>query len=967
TADAFIQEPIKGAAQALSDELRDDLIGRRLGAYRVTRLIGHGGMGAVYEAARADDQFDQQVAVKIIKRGMDTNFVRERFTRERRILARLEHPHIARLIDGGATEDGLPYFVMERVEGRPIGEYCEANQLSITDRLRLLRQVCAAVQFAHQNLVVHRDIKPSNILVTLDGSPKLLDFGIAKLINPDSSDDPARTMTELRMMTPDYASPEQVRGLAITTASDIYSLGAVLYELLTGKRPHQFKSYSMSEIERVVCEAETEKPSAAVARETAAPAKLRKQLAGDLDNIILMAMRKEPERRYQSVEQFSEDIRRHLEGLPVIARNDTFTYRAGKFARRHKLGIAAVALVILSLAGGVVATTRESRIARAERARAETEQARAERNLAEAQAQRIEADAQRTEAIRQRTEAETQRAEALNQRSAAERQRAEAETQRERAERRFTQVRKLANTFLFDFHDEIQHLAGSTKAREMVVKTALEYLDSLAKESADEPALERELAEAYRKVGDVQGDPFMFNLGHTDAAMQSYQKSVSMAQKLATQRGADVSIRRTLAQSYFKLGVLLSENGDRATGLPIMEQALSVAEPLLAETDDPGDSALVENCYDRIGGAYLDGGDPQRALENYQRTRQVVERRLKRHPSESARYRAGTSYAHIGEALSVMGDLAGAIENNRQSQAVYAALAAANPASAFYRRQLLVAHQWLGNLHGNPTSINLGDTAAALDHYQQVLRLAKELTAADPKETQARLHFANAYAKLGDVASESEPQRSAELYRQALAITRALLEASPNEFRFLRRQAQYLRNLASPLRRLGERHSALEHARQSFEIVESLAAKDPTNAPLQTDLYHSLMALAESQLSLNDHDAALEDYHRALVIAENSATAHPANIYLRWHLADAYSGLGQFHAILAAHSRTPSAERIAHWQAARDWLNKSLSVWDGWSAHGVSSVFNITKREQVARALARCEAALDKLSANPHR
>src|SRR5262249_9117604 len=196
---------------------------------------------------------------------------------------------------------------------------------------------------------------------------------------------------------------------------------------------------------------------------------------------------------------------------------------------------------------------------------------------------------------------------------------------------------------LFDFHDKIQNLAGATEAREMVVRTALEYLDSLAQEAADDPAIERELAEAYRKVGDVQGDPFMFNLGHTDAAMQSYQKSVRLAQKLAARRGADVAIRRTLAQSNFKLGVILSENGASATGLPMMEEALSVAGPLLAETDDPGDSALVENCLDRIGGIYLDGGDPQRAIENYRRTRQVVERRLERHPSESARYRVGTS------------------------------------------------------------------------------------------------------------------------------------------------------------------------------------------------------------------------------------------------------------------------------------------------------------------------------------
>src|SRR5262249_34794928 len=218
TAAPFIQGPVKGPAQSLSGDSRENLIGLRLGPYRITRLIGHGGMGAVYEAARADNQFDQQVAIKVIKRGMDTDFVRDRFSRERRILARLEHPHIARLMDGGATQDGLPYFVMEYVEGRTISEYCEANQLSIPERLKLFRQVCAAAQFAHQNLVVHRDIKPSNILVTPDGAPKLLDFGIAKLIDPELSDDPARTMTELRMMTPDYASPEQVRGLAVTTA-----------------------------------------------------------------------------------------------------------------------------------------------------------------------------------------------------------------------------------------------------------------------------------------------------------------------------------------------------------------------------------------------------------------------------------------------------------------------------------------------------------------------------------------------------------------------------------------------------------------------------------------------------------------------------------------------------------------------------------------------------------------------------
>jgi eukaryotic-like serine/threonine-protein kinase len=309
-AENFIEAP---PAEMAADWLnaKESRAGQTIGHYHLIRRIGRGGIGEVYEATRAKRQFEQQVAIKIIKRGMDTDFVRDRFTRERRILARLEHPHIARLIDGGATEDGLPYLVMEFVKGHAISEYCEANQLSINERLKLFRQVCAAVQFAHQNLVVHRDIKPSNILIGKDGVPKLLDFGIAKLLNLDPltlADAETRTVTEMRLMTPEYASPEQVHGKDITTASDIYSLGVVLYELLTGVRPHQFKTRSPFEIERAICDTETEKPSAAVTRSTNAPAKLRKQLAGDLDNIVLMAMRKEPERRYQSVQQFSEDI-----------------------------------------------------------------------------------------------------------------------------------------------------------------------------------------------------------------------------------------------------------------------------------------------------------------------------------------------------------------------------------------------------------------------------------------------------------------------------------------------------------------------------------------------------------------------------------------------------------------------------------------------------------------------------------
>ncbi len=326
----------------LVDDVPFGMIGRRVGSYKLVREIGRGGMGSVYLAIRADDEYQKQVAIKLIKRGMDTDFIIRRFRHERQILATLDHPYIAHLLDGGTTDDGLPYFVLEYIEGKSIYHYCDALKLNIPERIKLFRKVCAAVQYAHQQLVIHRDIKPGNILVTADGTPKLLDFGIAKILNPEFASqtlDP--TTAALRMMTPEYASPEQVRGEPVTTESDIYTLGVMLYELLTDHRPYRLRNRFSQELARIICEEEPERPSVIVGQievitvegsepfevtpDTVARARsstleqLRRQLSGSLDNIILKAMRKESERRYQSVEEFSEDLRRYLEGQPVQA------------------------------------------------------------------------------------------------------------------------------------------------------------------------------------------------------------------------------------------------------------------------------------------------------------------------------------------------------------------------------------------------------------------------------------------------------------------------------------------------------------------------------------------------------------------------------------------------------------------------------------------------------------------------
>ncbi len=359
--------------------------GRRLRGYELIREIGRGGMGIVYLAERADGTYRKQVAIKIVHAEGNNTEILERFRRERDILASLDHPNIARMIDGGSTEEGLPYFVMEYVDGQPIHRWCDERKLNIGQRLELFRSVCAAVQYAHQRLVVHRDLKPGNILVTADGTVKLLDFGIAKLLDTAPGGDLPATITMVRLMTPEYASPEQAKGEAITTLTDVYSLGVVLYELLTGHRPYHLMSAAMHEIARVISEQEPTRPSDVVATTVDGaesergkrritpeavsevregdPNRLRKRLRGDLDSILLTTLRKEPARRYSSVEAFSEDLRRHLDNRPVSAREDRLWYRASRFARRHPGGVTAGVVVGLLLAAALGTATWGTRVA----------------------------------------------------------------------------------------------------------------------------------------------------------------------------------------------------------------------------------------------------------------------------------------------------------------------------------------------------------------------------------------------------------------------------------------------------------------------------------------------------------------------------------------------------------------------------------------------------------------------------
>ncbi|MGH9838704.1 MAG: protein kinase domain-containing protein [Blastocatellia bacterium] len=856
-ADEFIETP----AFALADATATPMIGKRIGAWRILREIGHGGMGTVYLAERADGQYREQAALKIVRRGMDTEFVLRRFRHERQILASLHHPNIARLLDGGTTEDGRPYFVMEHIEGRPIDEYCDERKLSIIERLRLFRTVCAAAHYAHQNLVIHRDIKPANILITApegkEGGapelPKLLDFGIAKILNPEISQTVEKTMTAMRLMTPEYASPEQVRGETVTTASDVYSLGVVLYELLTGHRPYRLSTILPSEIERVICEQEPARPSTVVTRveevfsadgqprkvtpemvsstREGHPDKLRRKLAGDLDNMMLMALRKEPARRYASVEHFSEDIRRYLEGLPVTARKDTFGYRADKFVRRNKAVVAAAALIVLSLVAGLIATVWQAR-------RAQSAQA--------------------------------------------------------GAERRFNEVWKLSNSYLFELHDAIKDLPGTTKARALIVQRALESLNSLAKEAASDPALQQDLAAAYLKVGDVQGRPGHANLGDRTGALASYRQALAIRQALVAQGRQDEAARQETATLQLRIGDVLQQNGDSAGALNSYREALVTAEkpqPQLRQ---------VASSLQRIAEMMARTGDPAGGLRKQQQAVLLVERLGSDSPHDpDAQRELFISYIKLGNLLAATGDKTGALQRYRQALPIAEAVARAKSPNVQAQRELAAAHDRVGNLLGAT-----GQTEDALVSYRAALRIREPLAEADPNNVESQRDLSISYDKLGGM-----------------------------------------------LTKLGDIEGALASYRRALAIDTPLAEKDPGNLVARLDCANSQEKIGDLLAKKGDLKAALDSHLQAMKVRATAFEADKDDIDIGRDLAASYARLGGIRALMAANGPVVAARPL--WQEARQWYQRSLEEYLKLQKRGALVGEDAAEPERLAREIAK--------------
>lgn len=753
-------------------------VGHRIGSYRILGEIGRGGMGTVHRAIRDDDQYQKQVAIKLM-RGLGSEFVIERFKAERQILANLEHPNIARLIDGGTTQEGWPYFSMEFVDGKPIDQYCAFRDLSIGERLELFLTVCAAVQYAHQRLVIHRDLKPSNILVSEEGTVKLLDFGIAKLLGTDAG--PGATLTALPLMTPEYASPEQVKGDSITTGSDVYSLGMLLYELLARRRAYQFSSRSAEEIARVVCQVEPEKPSAV------APPALSRHLKGDLDTIVQAAMRKDPARRYASVQELAQDIRRHLSGLPVLARGDTLSYRAGKFVQRHKAAVAASALVGLSLVGGIVATTRQARIAEANRAR---------------------------------------------------------------AERRFGDVRKLASAFLFEFHDAIKNLPGSTSARELVVKSAAEYLDSLLQEAQQDVDLQRELAAAFEHLGDIQGGGAGANLGDSAGALKSYDKAVAIRRALASRASADPRDVEAFAGLELLLGTFFINTGDLARAEDSFRSAARRLEALIA-SDGVDRGGRLAAAYHKLGYAQARRGDERTAFESLQTAISRGEAFVAAH-GQDASARASLAFIRndLAERYLRAGQPEAALENTQKARAIQEALIEADPHNARFQRDLIVALRSEGM-----QLFAVGRKKESLESFARGLALAETLLATDPRNRWNQVAVEMLGTSLGTALVEVGQARAGiERLRQAARIGEPVVREDPANA-FARNQlAEVYAHLGSSLvtSKLGERAAGegCQLLERAVEMWRALQTEGRASGEQQGDSERAASALARCKARL---------------------------------------------------------------------------------------------------------------------
>ncbi len=792
----------------------------RFGRYKLVRRIAQGGMGAVFEAVRVDD-FHKKVALKIIKQGLDSDFARTRFVQERQTLASLEHPYIARLLDGGETDDGSPYLVLEFVDGEPITDYCA--KLDRTARLRLFLKVCEAVEHAHRNLVVHRDLKPANILVTAVGEPKLLDFGIAKLLDSGSSN----AQTGFAALTPDYASPEQVRGEPITTASDVYSLGVILYQMLTGRKPYTLETATALEMDRVIC-----------VQPPAAPG-----LGDEIDHILMMALRKEPVRRYGGVQKFAEDIERYLDHRPVSARPDTIGYVAKKFVRRHWTAVAAAVALLFTIAGGVAATLHQARL----------------------------------------------------------------------ANQRFEQVRKLAHSFVFDYHDQLAKVEGTTAVREQMVTTALQYLDNLAQGAGSDLDLQKELAAAYQKVGDDQGSPSAPSLGHADQAIVSYRKAAEIHDRISLREPMH---RREAGGFYISFANMLRLTRDYAGAARLAELARTNLE--LAARERPDDTAIqleLARSWCLLGDLDEDVDLTTPAYEKNMRCDAIARGVLERTPGIEALKVADAAKQRVGTTARAIGRLAEALAAFDQDELLLNSMLTMEPNNPSFRRAFALLAQFRSTAWYDDTSPSLGDPARGLEYARQYLEAARLMTVHDPNNASARFSHAIALFRLSFPLKYSDRAGAVRSARESVRIFDELIAGGRTSYLFVSRRGRALRRLSEALLFAGSAAAARAAAAEALAVQRKVAARDSKDLQEAALLAMMLVTSAEAADGVGDSAGAAGLLMEANQVSEAVRSRNPKELSSLIPLARVCVALGEHW------RRNGGKEQTEHWyeEARRLW------------------------------------------------
>jgi len=777
--------------------------GETIGAYSLLSPIGHGGMGTVWLAERSDGRFERKVAIKFPHISVRGHAGEGRFKREGSILARLAHPNVAELVDAGVTPAGQPYLVLEYVDGTQIDTYCDIHKHGIDARIRLFLDVLAAVAHAHTNLIVHRDIKPSNVLVTNEGHVKLLDFGIAKLLEDQSQPAEATILTREAgsVLTPAYAAPEQITGQPITTATDVYSLGVLLYVLLTGRHPTGI-SQSPAHLVKAIVDIEPLRPSDAItldqtnpiaANRAATADRLRRRLRGDLDTILVKALKKDSGQRYPSVLALANDLKRHLQREPISARPDTMAYRAAKFVRRNRTAVVLTTIALMAVFIGAGVSIYQASV----------------------------------------------------------------------AQRRFQDVRKLAHTFVFDLHDEIAKLEGSTKAREIMVRTGLEYLDNLSRSAGGDLELQKEIAQAYMKIGDAEGFPTKPNLGHISDAMTSYQKAGDIFRGLAAKKTAYLP---DLAKFYLEFSGFPRFSQDLKQARALNDSGLQILERLQASHALDRDSERTYiNAWCRIGDIDEDLGDYKKAFSEFSRCGDLA-RAARRGKDPTMLSILSQADERIGTAARELGLLQLALRALDEDEAAINELLAREPQNPSLHRRSALVHYYRMLVYNDDVTPSYGDPVRALDHAKRYLAATEEMVRRDPRNTQAQFSRAIATYAVSFCLSESDPNAAVSIARNAVRMFDEMIDAGRTDYLTVSRRVRALRRLGETEFKAGRVKDALATARAALETERKIAAQD-SNAEEERTLVHLLILTAR----VNAASGAIKEAETLLSEARESA------------------------------------------------------------------------------------------------